>query len=140
MKSNTAIALTLAGILGLTGSVNFMQHGISKQQGYREIVPARVQERIQEINNELMTVEHKYNNRTFHYIATAPEFQEAVNKYRKLTKEKDSYLENPKIAKAIKNYDKGTCIRVGSGALGACSGFLTLIGGLGLFAKYWKKE
>jgi hypothetical protein len=54
-------------------------------------------------------------------------------------KEKQTYLDNPKIANAIEEYDKGKAMRLG-GFLGLPSGLTALIGSLGLLTKYWKKE
>lgn len=42
MKSRTAIALTLARILGLAGSVKLAKEGISSQKRYSEIIPIRM--------------------------------------------------------------------------------------------------
>ncbi|MBM3233870.1 hypothetical protein FJZ19_02120 [Candidatus Pacearchaeota archaeon] len=133
MKKITALSLTLAGILGLAGSVSFMNHAFERQRTYSQIVPARVEE----LAEEAKIMYWRYGNVNIDFLAEHPE---VLDKYKRIMQEQKTYLDNPEIKKAVEDYDAGKIERVISGSIGFGSGILTLAGVCGIFSNLKKKK
>ncbi|MGV8152300.1 MAG: hypothetical protein ACP5OG_04400 [Candidatus Nanoarchaeia archaeon] len=123
---NTALKLTLAGILGLIGSVKIMNVGIAKQKAVNEIIP----QRYEEINEELFRLRMKYSNWTIDEIANNSEYQEQLDKYKSLIEEQKPYLNDPKISKAYDSKNTGGLIRLCACGLGVASTMALIPGAL----------
>jgi hypothetical protein len=117
MRAQTALALTLAGVLGLAGSVKMMTHAQDLQRDYKQVVPARVNELSDEIRNISI------RNLSIESYCKHPEIFE---QYKRLRDEQKAILDNPEIRRAVEDYDSGTIERVTAGGLGFGSGVLTL--------------
>lgn len=131
MKTRTAIAITLAGILGLTGSVKIMNHAQELQQDYKQVVPAR----LGELSTEIRDISTR--NLSMESYCEHPEIFE---QYKRLREEQKAILNNPEIKRAVEDYDLGTIERVAAGGLSIPSSILGLFGACSLIADYRKNK
>lgn len=133
------IAFTLAGILGLAGSIGIMNRGFEKIRNYKSIIPREVLS----ISEEARDLRVKYGNYDIERFATDPNAFEILKRYKSLRNEQKRYLEDSRVSSAITQDDKGTLMRVVGGIAGAGSGFLFLLGSIplcGLIGREKKDE
>ena len=101
MKTKDKVVLTLAAIIGLTGSTVCMKEWYYMKD-YEKLIPPR----LIEIDNELIDMRKKYHFRSLDYMAVKPKAQEDMNKFKELVKEKETYLEDSVISNARKKVNE----------------------------------